>query len=125
MYSLLLLLLLARIVWDLTPAEIRGLTVAVAHLVGETLVSAAQVADCRAAHVRTARAASKKVHPSLVLSWMMSLNIAAERAEMDGAIVAVVEWVGLMLRLMTQAAELRAARLQAAQMHVFLVHTSR
>ena len=32
----------------------------------------------------------------------MSLNIAPERAEMDGAIVAVVEWVGLMLRLMSR-----------------------
>ena len=45
-YSLLLLLLLDRIVWDLTPTEICELTAAVAQLVGKKLVSTAQVADC-------------------------------------------------------------------------------
>lgn len=55
----------------------------------------------------------------------MSLSIAAERAEMDGATVAVVEWVGLMLRLMMQAAELRAASLRAARMGAFRVQASR
>lgn len=60
-----------------------------------------------------------------MLSWVVSLSIAAERAEMDGATVAVVEWVGLMLRLMMQAAELRAASLRAARMGAFRVQASR
>lgn len=58
-YTLLLLILLARIVWNLTPAELRGLTGAVAQLVGEKVISTTQVADCRTEQVRSARAASK------------------------------------------------------------------
>ena len=58
-YTLLLLLLLARIVWNLTLAELRGLTAAVAQLVGKKVISTVQVADCHVEWVRTAHTASK------------------------------------------------------------------
>lgn len=58
-YTLLLLLLLARIVWNLILAELRGLTAAVAQLVGKKVISTAQVADCRMERVQMAHTASK------------------------------------------------------------------
>ena len=100
-HSFLLLLLLVWIVHALTPADILGLTVAIPEIAGENLVSAAAVTKRRAARVRTTRVASTEVYPLLVLSLMMSLGIALERAEMDGVTVVAVESIGLVLRSAT------------------------
>lgn len=77
------------------------------------------------ARVPTACAASKTVDPSAAPSWMASLRLAPERVEMDGTMAAVIEQVGLMLRSMTEAAELRVASLRSARMAGFLMQALR
>ena len=91
------------------------LTLAVAQMVGGKVGSTALVSECRAAQVQTVRAASTTVHPSLVPSSLVSLEIAPERSEMNGLTAAAVELVGLMLRSTTLAAKVRAAKVRSVR----------
>lgn len=112
---LLLLLLMLRLAWAPAPGEMYDLTAAAAQMVGGKVISTAHVAECRAAQVRTTRAASMWLHPSLVPGLMMSLGIAPERAEMDGVSAASAELDGLVLRSTNEAAERGAARARPAR----------
>lgn len=116
--NLLLLLLLTQMACDLTLAEVHGLMAAVTQSVSENLDSTAQVPECHAPCVLTARVASERAHSSLVPSCLVSLRLAPECADMDKEPTAMVKWVELVLRLMMQRAQVCAKRLRAVQIAV-------